>query len=292
VADGRKSGSRAADTRAPDSRALDTSPVTNAKLLRLLVSARLRSQTAYRGSFAADLAGQVVLALTEFVELYAIVHNVPTFGGMTFGQALLVFAFASVSFSIGDLLLGESDSMSQIIRIGKLEVLLIRPLPVLLQLMTSDFQLRRAGRLVFALVALVVALFLTDIQWDAGKVALFIVTPLAGAGIFGALFVGAGAVQFWLIDGRQFANAFTYGGRYVASMPGAAMFLPLQVFFTFVVPATLVAYAPSLVLLGLDGPAGIPSWTGWLGVPAAVVLWGLMLLLWRAAIRKYTGAGG
>lgn len=275
-----------------DRPAADSSPVTNAKLLRLLVSARLRSQTAYRGSFAADVAGQMVLALTEFVELYAIVQNIPTFGGMTFAQALLVFAFASVGFSIGDLVLGETDSMSDVIRTGKLEVLLIRPLPVLLQLMTSDFQLRRVGRLVFALIALAAALFLTDIQWDPAKVALFIVTPLAGAAIFGALFVGAGAVQFWLLDGRQFGNAFTYGGRYVASMPGAAMFLPLQVFFTFVVPATLVAYAPSLVLLGLEGPAGIPSWTGWLGLPAAVVLWGLMLLLWRAGVRKYTGAGG
>lgn len=280
------------NSQAPAYPAADSSPVTNAKLLRLLVSARLRSQTAYRGSFAADVAGQMVLALTEFVELYAIVHNIPTFGGMTFAQALLVFAFASVGFSIGDLILGETDSMSEVIRTGKLEVLLIRPLPVLLQLMTSDFQLRRVGRLAFALIALAAALVLTDIQWDPAKVALFIVTPLAGAAIFGALFVGAGAVQFWLLDGRQFANAFTYGGRYVASMPGAAMFLPLQVFFTFVVPATLVAYAPSLVLLGLDGPAGIPSWTGWLGLPAAVVLWGLMLLLWRAAIRKYTGAGG
>lgn len=272
--------------------ALDSTRVTDAKLIRLLISARLRSQTAYRGSFAADVAGQVVLALTEFVELYAILHNIPTFGGLTFAQALLVFAFASIGFSMGDLLLGETDSMSDAIRMGKLEVLLTRPLPVLLQLMTSDFQLRRVGRLAFALLAMAAALFLTDIDWDPGKVLLFLITPLAGAAIFGALFVGAGAVQFWLVDGRQLGNAFTYGGRYVASMPGAALFLPMQVFFTFVIPATLVAYAPSLVLLELEGPAGIPSWTGWLGLPAAVVLWGLMLLLWRAAIKKYTGAGG
>lgn len=272
--------------------ALDSTRVTNAKLLRLLISARLRSQIAYRGSFAADVAGQVVLGLTEFVELYAILHNIPTFGGLTFAQALLVFAFASIGFSMGDMLLGETDSMSDAIRMGKLEVLLTRPLPVLLQLMTSDFQLRRVGRLAFAFLAMAAALFLTDIDWDPGKVLLFLITPLAGAAIFGALFVGAGAVQFWLVDGRQLGNAFTYGGRYVASMPGAALFLPMQVFFTFVIPATLVAYAPSLVLLELEGPAGIPSWTGWLGLPAAVVLWGLMLLLWRAAIKKYTGAGG
>ncbi len=267
-------------------------PVTNLVLLKLLVSARLRSQLAYRGSFLSDVAGQVLLGLTEFVELYAIVHNVSTFGGMTLAQTLLVFGLASVAFALGDLLLGETDSMSETIRSGKLEVLLVRPLPVLLQLATSDFQLRRVGRLIFALAALAAALLLTDIDWDPAKMVLAIITPIAGAAIFCALFLGAGAMQFWILDGRQFANAFTYGGRYVASMPGAALFFPIQIFFTFVIPATLVAYAPSLVILGLDGPAGIPAWTGWLGLPAAVVLGGLMLLLWRAAIKKYTGAGG
>ena len=267
-------------------------PVTNLVLLRLLVSARLRSQLAYRGSFLSDVAGQVLLGLTEFVELYAIVHNVSSFGGMTFAQTLLVFGLASVAFALGDLLLGETDSMSETIRSGKLEVLLVRPLPVLLQLATSDFQLRRVGRLIFALAALAAALLFADITWDPVKVLLALITPLAGAAIFCALFLGAGAMQFWILDGRQFANAFTYGGRYVASMPGAALFFPIQIFFTFVIPATLVAYAPSLLILGLDGPAGIPAWTGWLGLPAAVVLSGLMLLLWRAAIKKYTGAGG
>lgn len=266
--------------------------VSNLALLRLLVSARIRSQLAYRGSFISDFAGQVLLGLTEFIELYAILHNVSAFGGLTFAQSLLVFGLASVSFAIGDLLMGETDSMADTIRTGRLEVLLVRPIPVLLQLVTSDLQLRRVGRLLFALLALGAALLVLDINWDPAKLVLIVMAPLAGAAIFCALFLGAGAMQFWLLDGRQFANAFTYGGRYVASMPGAALFLPVQIFFTFVIPATLVAYAPSLVILDLDGPAGIPSWTGWLGLPAAVVLCGLMLLLWRQAIKKYTGAGG
>lgn len=261
-------------------------------LLRILVSARIRAQLSYRGSFLSDLSGQILLALTEFIELYAILHNVSVFGGMTFAQTLLVFGLASVAFSIGDLLMGETDSMADTIRTGRLEVLLVRPIPVLLQLVTSDLQLRRVGRFLFAIAALATALVVTDIDWDPAKILLLTITPLTGAAIFCALFLGAGAMQFWLLDGRQFANAFTYGGRYVASMPGAALFFPVQVFFTFVIPATLVAYAPSLVILGLEGPAGIPGWAGWLGLPAAVVLCSLMLLLWRAAIKKYTGAGG
>ncbi|GAB3536107.1 ABC-2 family transporter protein [Arthrobacter tecti] len=266
--------------------------VSNRMLVKLLVGARLRSQLAFRGSFATDVVGQVVLNLTEFIELYAIVNNIPTFGGMTFAQTLLVFGLASLSFALADLLMGETDSMAETIRTGRLEVMLVRPVPILLQLVTSDFQLRRVGRAAFSVVALAAALLLTDIDWEPAKVLLIIVTPIAGIVIFCALYLGAGAMQFWLLDGRQFANAFTYGGRYVSTMPGAALFLPMQVFFTFVIPATLVAYAPSLILLDLEGPAGIPQWTGWLGLPAAVVLSAAMLLFWRSAIKKYTGAGG
>lgn len=270
----------------------DSRPVSTAALVRMLVGSRLRSQLAYRGSFVTDLVGQVVLGLTEFVELYVIVSNVPAFGGMTFAQTLLVFGLASLSFAIADLVMGEADSMADAIRTGKLEVLLVRPVPVLLQLMTMDLQLRRVGRALFAVAALIVALVLTDIVWSPATVLLMAVTPVAGAVIFCALFLGAGAMQFWLLDGRQFANAFTYGGRYVSTMPGAALFLPMQILFTFVIPATLVAYAPSLLILGVEGPAAIPAWTGWLNVPAAILLSAAMLLLWRAAIRRYTGAGG
>lgn len=63
------------------------------------MSARIRSQLAYRGSFVSDVIGQVVLGLTEFIELYAIVNNIPSFGGMTFEQTLLVFALASLAFA-------------------------------------------------------------------------------------------------------------------------------------------------------------------------------------------------
>ena len=110
--------------------------------------------------------------------------------------------------------------------------------------------------------------------------------------VFVGLFVLFSCVQFWTSDASEFANAFTYGGNYVATTPGAVFALPMRAFFTFVVPATLVAYAPTLALLDLPGPALIPAWSGWLGLPAAVLAWIVAGALWRAGVRRYTGAGG
>ena len=267
-------------------------PVSIARMVRTLYGSRIRSQASYRTSFVSDLLGQALIVGVEFLELWVILANVGTLGGMTLPQVAVVYGLGSLAFGIADLLLGEIDGLSTYIKSGKLETLMIRPVPMLLQISSLDLSLRRIGRILVGLGMYVMALGIVGFTPTAATLALAVIAPLAGAAIFGALLTMAGAMQFWLIDGREFANAFTYGGNYVATTPGAVFALPMRAFFTFVIPATLVAYAPTLVLLDLPGPILLPQWTGWMGVPAAILTWALAALLWRAGIRTYTGAGG
>lgn len=267
-------------------------PVSTARMIATLYGSRLRSQASFRTSFVADLLGQVLIVGTEFLELWVILSQVSTLGGMTLVQVSVVYGLGALAFGIADMLFGEFDGLSAMIRSGKLETLLIRPVPMLLQISSLDLSLRRLGRIVVGLAMYVTALVLAGFAPTPATLALAALAPLAGAALFGALFTMAGAMQFWLVDGREFANAFTYGGNYVATTPGAVFALPMRAFFTFVIPATLIAYAPTLALLDLPGPALVPSWAGWMGLPAAVLAWLVAGLLWRAGVRRYTGAGG
>lgn len=267
-------------------------PVSTVRMVLTLYGSRLRSQASFRTSFIADVLGQALIVSVEFLELWVILSQVGVLGGMTLTQVAVVYGLGALAFGIADMFFGEIDGLSAQIRSGKLEVLLIRPVPMLLQISSLDLSLRRIGRIAVGLVMYVAALAIAGFEPSAATLLLAVTAPLAGALLFGALFTIAGAMQFWLIDGREFANAFTYGGNYVATTPGAVFALPMRAFFTFVVPATLVAYAPTLALLDLPGPALIPAWSGWLGLPAAVLAWIVAGALWRAGVRRYTGAGG
>jgi ABC-2 type transport system permease protein len=256
------------------------------------VRSRIRAQTSYRASFAADVLAQVLVGFVEFAEVYVVFANVKLLGGLTFVQCSLIFAQANVSFSLADLAVGHVDELPTYLRQGTLDAMLLRPLPVLAQLATSDVSLRRLGRTAMALGLLGVVLPHAHITWTAPKVALLLLAPIAGAAIFAALFVAAAAMQFWLVDAGELANSFTYGGSYVAQFPASVLHVALRAAFTFVVPAAFVAYFPSLILLGLDGPPGWPAWLGW-GTPVmALLAWSAALLWWRAGLRHYTGGGG
>ncbi|MFT4167004.1 MAG: ABC-2 family transporter protein [Microlunatus sp.] len=266
--------------------------ITRRQAMGVLLGSRVRSQTAYRTSFWLTVVTSVGIGLIEFIEIYVILTNVPVFGGLNFAQAALVFALANTSFALADLVFGQLDTVPSLLRLGQLEVMLVRPLPLLVQLVTSDFQLRRLGRAAVGLVILLIALTQLDLAPTPAMLYLLIITPFVGAAIYGALFVLAGGLQFFLIDGAEFTSSFLYGGSYAGQLPGSVLLEPVRILFTFVIPATATAYLPGLLILGLPGPAFLPAWLGWFAPLFAVWAWVLALFAWRAGIRRFTGAGG
>lgn len=266
--------------------------LTTRQAYAAVVSSRVRAQLTYRSSFAVGLVNAFLLGLLEFSEIYVLLASAPTLGGLTFAQAALVFALANLGFSLADLVFGQLDQVPQYIREGTLEAFLVRPLPLLAQLVTADFQLRRAGRAVFSLVLLAGVLVVLGLPASPTTVYLLVLTPLTGMAVYAALFVLAGGLQFFLVDGKEFTNAFVYGSAYAGQLPGSVLLLPVRVLFTFVVPATAAAYLPALLVLGLPGPPWLPSWLGWCAPLLAVWVWLLATLAWRAGVRRYTGAGG
>lgn len=257
-----------------------------------LLRATLAGQTSYRTSFAFELLGSGLVIGLDFVEVYAVFSQVPRIAGFEFAEVLLVFGLASAAFSLADLVLGQTDRVVEHVRSGTFDVVLLRPLSTLGQLAAADVQLRRLGRFGVALVVLVLALSESEVDWTPARVVLLAVSPITGAAVFAALFVCAGALSFWLVDGHEVGNALTYGSGYLSQWPLGVLGPVLGRFFTFVVPAAFTGYLPALAILGRDDPTGLPAWLPWASPLAAVVAAVAAGLLWRTGVRHYAGAGG
>ncbi|WP_022910920.1 ABC-2 family transporter protein [Aestuariimicrobium kwangyangense] len=270
----------------------DDRPVTWLAMIRVLVGSRLRSQLAYRTSLALDLFSQAFLVASEFIEIWVLLVHAPVLGGMTLSQAALVYVCSQFGFGLADLLFGELENAGDFVKQGRLETLLVRPTSLLTQLVTTDFQLRRLGRVLVGVIAYPWLLVATVDDWTAAKVGLAVIAPLGGAGIFTGLQVWAGAFTMVVVDGKQASNAVMYGGKFASGVPGGALFTPVRVFFTFVAPTLLSAWLPMAVVSGAGLPHGWPAWLGWLSPVAALVVWATGLVAWGRAIRHYTGAGG
>jgi viologen exporter family transport system permease protein len=114
---------------------------------------------------------------------------------------------------------------------------------------------------------------------------------LAGAVIFSSIWVVTCSVCFWIVEGREFANAFTYGSGAFTSYPVNVYSVPLRWLMAFVVPGAFVAYYPSLALLGKQDPLGLPGWVGWTSPLVAALAAVVAGFVWRFAVRHYRGTG-
>lgn len=259
---------------------------------RAVLASRLRAQRAYPASFAMDLAGSLLIGVTEFAEVWVIFHNVTVLGGLDFHAILLLFGLSNLAFSLADLLVGHLDTLPTYLRTGTMEAFYLRPLPVLLQLVTSEIALRRLSRTAVAVAALVAGLVANDIVWDAATIAMLAIGVVAGTAIFAGLFTIAAGVQFFLINGAELTNSFTYGGSYAAAQPASVFPGPLKLVFGYLIPVAFTAYLPTLAILRLPGPPGLPSTLAWYSPAAAVWVWLLALGAWRLGTRHYQGGGG
>jgi ABC-2 type transport system permease protein len=257
-----------------------------------LLRAGMAGQAAYRTSFAVELLGTAFGMGLDFVEIFAVFHQVPTVAGLSFSDVLVVFAIASLGFATADLLVGQSDAVIRHVRDGSFDVVLLRPLSVLGQLAAADVQLRRLGRVTASLALYAVVLLRTDVDWTPARAAMAVVGPLAATVVFCSLFVAAGGIVFRVVEGTEVTAALTYGSAYLAQWPIGVLSPVLARLFTFVIPAAFAGYLPALALLGIPDPTGLPDWVSWLSPLAALGAAGLAGLVWRSGIRHYVGAGG
>ncbi|WP_431962561.1 ABC transporter permease [Nocardia sp. bgisy134] len=257
-----------------------------------VLHSRIRSQRAYRLSFASEVFSAFLIGVVEFAEVWVIFHNVRVLGGLDLHAALLLFGLSNTTFALAQVLVGHLDTLPTLIRMGTLDAYHLRPQPLLLQLITGDVSMRRFARAAVAIAVLIIGLLQNDIDWDASAFVLVVMTLCCGILLFGGIFVCAAGLQFFLIDGSELTNSFTYGGSFAAMQPASVFPLPLKLLFGFAVPVAFTAYLPTIALLGLPGPPLLPSWLAWLTPLATLWIWLLALGLWRLGTRHYQGGGG
>lgn len=256
-----------------------------------IVGSRFRSQLAYPASFTLDLLAQLLAQATELVALLVVFSHVERLGGFGFAEVALMYGIAAAAFGLADTVAGQVEELPQLIRTGELDVLLLRPLGTLAQLLTADVALRRLGRAIVGVAVYGWALAVLAPDWTWASVLVAVTAPFVGAVLVGAIFVATNAVSFWLVDGGEFANAFTYGSNFAMAYPMTIFGPTLRRVLCFVVPSAFVAYFPALAIIGRPDPLGLPDALRWCSPVAALAVVAAAALIWRSGVRHYQGTG-
>jgi ABC-2 type transport system permease protein len=270
--------------------ARSVSVTEQATIWRKLVGARIRADWQYRTSFVLFTIAQFLSELLGIVMILVLFTNVDQLAGWSVAEVAFLYGTSSLAFALGDVFVSEVEFVSIHIRRGSFDRFLLRPVGPLLLLCCQEFAFRRAGKILQALLVLGVALAELDLDWDLWRAAMVVQMVVVGFVIFGAVWVIASSVAFWVVEMREVANAFTYGGRVLTGYP-------LEIFggwlrrLATVVPLAFVSYQPALWVLGRSDPHGSPAWFRFAGPLVAVAVVLVARAVWLSGIRHYRSTG-
>lgn len=249
----------------------------------------VRAAWAYPTSFVVLVIANGLITGLDIVGLAIMFAHLDTLGGFTFREVALLYGASSLGLGIADTLIGSVERIGLYVRTGRLDQMMTKPLPLLVQVCADNFTLRRLGRISQATAVFGWAAVYVD--WTPARVGVAALMILSGGTLFFALFVMFSCIQFWTHDASEFANAFTYGGATVTQYPLTIFPRELMRSLTFVLPIAFVNWYPCLFLLGRDDPFGLPGWLQFCSPLAALALVALALLVWRFGVRHYTSSG-
>ncbi len=271
----------------------DTDPRPLPSPVAFLALTRMWSRAAwqYRVSLLLTGTAQMLAASLDLAALLVMYSQVPTLAGFTLPQTLYLYGTTRLAFAVADVLASGMETLSDAIRLGTFDVMLIRPVGTLAQVLADQFTPKRFGKLIPSGATLVWAAQALPIDWTAPKIAVCVDTVVCGTVIYCALWVLTNSISFVATDARESSNVITYGGELITEFPFAIYQRPLALLMTFAIPLAFVTWQPSLYVLGRPDPLGLPQWLRFAPPLVALLLSLLAAVVWRIAVRRYRSTG-
>lgn len=253
------------------------------------LSISFQSQMQYKVSFLLQSLGQFGTTAIDFFSIWTLFSRFGQIGTWTLAEVALFYGVINTSFACADAISRGFDLFSKMIRDGGFDRLLLRPRSTVLQLLGTEFTLRRIGRLLQGLIVLGWSLFTLQIPLSFSTLWLLWTAWIGGIALFIAIAILHATLTFWTIESLEIVNILTFGGVETAQYPMSIYSKWFQRFFTFLIPLACVSYFPLLPVLNRVG--NVPLWVCYVSPIAGILFLIVSLKLWRIGEHYYCSTG-
>lgn len=258
------------------------------KLYATYAKLSLMSKLVYKANVIIGILAFLFLEATSLFTLYLLVSSVPSIDGYNIYHVGLLFGLTNMAVGIDHLLTDKLWNVAYFeVKLGKLDHMFLRPLPVLFQVIASEVQLEALGELIVAVALITLCASNLAISVSLGAILLVVLGIICAAIIISSfkIFVASLAFKFKRSGPLlQFIYNFSGYTKYPLKIYPRA----IQVILTFVVPLGLCLFYPfENLFTPIDSPWLYALWM--IGVTA--VFSSLCIFVWSKMVRQYESTG-
>lgn len=250
-----------------------------------------KGRAEYRLSFFLGLFCNFYSYFITFATYWVLISGVGNIIGWNFSELSVLYGLSLLTYAIsGTLIWYTAYNMSDLIQSGKLDMLLIRPVGVLKQMIYQRFGDTFIGQVIVSVIFLIVAFSKLSGRMSIIKLIYLLLCIIGGTLIQIASMIMVGSLSFFMIKSTEFGDIIYYDIRDMTKYPLEVYPKVIQIFLTFICPWAFVNYYPTLILLD-KVTVNSQMILGWLSPIVGVGLFLLSLAFFQLGLKKYSGVG-
>ena len=200
----------------------------------------------------------------DIVGIWILIDRFHVIQGWNFEELALIYGIMQMGFSLAETTGRGFDNFGVLIKSGDFDRVLLRPLGTLFQIAARDAQFIKIGRFFQGLIILLWGADKLHFSLLSSHAAIIALCTLSTASLFYGLMVLQATLAFWTTETLELMHITTYGGLQTGQYPITIYNKSFQLFFTFVIPISCVAFYPVATLLHHNS---LPFWIGSVGAP-------------------------
>ena len=249
-----------------------------------------KSAMQYRASLLMQVIAQFVMTGGEMLAVVVLLSRFKAVGHWGAGEIMFFFGVMQSTFALTELFGRGITSFPWFVQRGDFDALILRPRPLLVQVLVSQLDPRRLGSFAVGVIAMLTAGAQLEIQWSLTKALLLGEVMLGSMLLLLGLFMIEATVSFFSVKSIEMVNILTYGGRSACQYPVDVYPGVLRFLFTYLAPFAMCMHWPVSYVLGKP-MANLPVWGYFLTPLAGAVFFALMVRIWYVGVRHYRSTG-
>ena len=238
-----------------------------------------KSAMQYRASLLMQVIAQFVMTGGEMLAVVVLLSRFQVVGHWGAGEIMFFFGVMQATFALTEMLGRGVTSFAWFVQRGDFDALILRPRPLLLQVMVSQLDPRRMGGILVGVIAMLVAGTRLNIQWTLLKALLLTEVVLGSMLLLLGLFMIEATVSFFSVKSIEMVNVLTYGGRSACQYPVDVYPGVLRFLFTYLAPFAMCMHWPVSYVIGAP-MVQLPVWGYFLTPMAGAAFFAILVRVW------------
>jgi ABC-2 type transport system permease protein len=245
----------------------------------------------YRANFIAGILGLIFWNVINLGLIGILITRFTDLNNWTVWEVVFLYCLWILGHSLYSLFFSHTEKLEDYLIEGTFDQFLLRPASPLTQVLGRELQYIEIADMLIGLTGISLAYTQLGLDWSGWKWSFFVIAVISGALIELGMNLLIACSAFWTGRSRgTFTIVHQFYGlvhQYPVDIFGNAF----RIIVTGLIPVAFMNYYPALFLLNKMHQAGSAWWLSYISPLVALLLVGVVSVIWRLALRHYTSSG-